>query len=138
VALLGALAAELDEEPALALRERGNVGGMHAPELHVPDQLLVYPLEADGFVLQDLRHVVACLVDARIAEHEKRARGRAVNEAHLRLQDGAKRPLAANDGAGDVEALLGQEVVEVVARDAARYLRVTIPDQISVAVAQLL
>ncbi len=105
--------------------------------LHVVHETVVYGFEADGTVLQDLGYVVSSLVDRRIAEHHKRPGRRAVDEPHLRLQDRGERAFAADQGAGDVEAFFGEEVVEVVAGDAAGDVRVAVPDQAGVLVPEV-
>jgi hypothetical protein len=88
-------------------------------------------------VLQDRRHVVAGRRHIGVGEQDRDPLLRAVDQPHLRPEDGAQRPLAADEGAGDVEALLGQEVVEVVARDPARDLGVALADQVGVAVTEV-
>ena len=83
--------------------------------------------------------MVARAVDVGIAEHQDRLDGRAVDQVEARLQDRDARPLGARQRPGDVEALLGQQVVEVVARDPARQvLGVAAADLVGVAVAEVL
>ena len=97
------------------------------------------PFEADRLELEDLRHVVAGGVDVRVAEHEQRARLRARSSRSIvGLQNGDAGAFGADQRARDVEAVLGQQFVEVVARHAARDLREPRADQVGVAVAQLL
>ena len=60
-----------------------------------------------------------------------------MDQPYRRLQYRGERSFAADQGAGDVEALLGQELVEVVAGDAARDVRVTLPDEVGVLVPEI-
>ncbi len=55
------------------------------------------------------RHVVGGGVDIRVADGDERPPGRAVDEAQLGLENGHERRLAADEGAGDVEAVLRQQ-----------------------------
>ena len=68
--------------------------------------------------------MVTCEAGVGEAEDEQAARGRAVDQADGRFQDGDAGALGAGQRGGDVEAVLGQQAVEVVAGDAARQLRV--------------
>ncbi len=110
---------------------------MEAEPRQVVHQRVVHALEPERLVREHLRHVVARDERVLVAEHEQRARRRAVDQVHRRLEVGDARALGAGEGPGDVEAVLGQEVVEVVAGDAPRDLRIALADQVGVAVAQL-
>ena len=57
------------------------------------------------------------------------AAGGLVDQVHRRLEDGDAGALGADERARDVEAVLGQQLVEVVAGDAARDLREARADQ---------
>src|SRR4051812_5303692 len=81
--------------------------------------------------------MVAGLVGTRVAEDEQRARGWAVDQTHLRPQDRSHRSLGADDGARDVEALLRQQLVQVVAGDASRDVHVARPYLIGIPVTQI-
>ena len=74
--------------------------------------------------------------DVREAQHGQGAVRRLLDQLDGRLQNRRERPLAADDGARDVQAALGQQLVEVVARDAAREVREAGADGAGVAVAQ--
>jgi len=80
---------------------------MQADGLHVLDQALVDALQADGAGLQDLGDVVPRAVHVLVAEHQQRARRRAVDQAHAGLQDGDAGAFRSHQRAGDVEAVLG-------------------------------
>ena len=95
------------------------------------------PFEADRAVPRTSRHVVGGVVDVRIAEDEQRARRRAVDEPRRSPRARATHvAFGADQRARDVEAVLGQQLVEVVAGDAARDVREARADQVGVAVAQ--
>ena len=139
VGLLLALAAELDQQPAAPFGQERDVLRVDALLLHVVDEDVVEPFQPGRLGLQDLGDVVAGAVDVGIAEHQQRLDGRAVDQVQARLQDGDARPLRAREGPGDVEALLGQQVVEVVAGDPARQvLGIAAADLVGVAVAEVL
>ena len=137
IGLLLVLPAELDDEPALPLGHQLDVLGMHADRLHVLDQDVVDALETGRLVLEHLQHVVGCLVLAVPAEHEQGAVLRAVDQVHGRLEHGHAGSLRAGERGGDVEPLLGKEIVEVVAGDPARDVRVPLANQIGVPVGQI-
>ena len=86
VGLLLGLAAELDQQPAAALGQQRDVLRVDALLLHVVDEDVVEPLQADRLELQDLRDVVAGAVDVGIAEHQERLARRAADQVQGRLQ----------------------------------------------------
>ena len=68
----------------------------------------------------------AGVVDVGVAEHERATRAGGLGTRRTRrLEDVTQRPLGADQRARDVEAVLGQQLVEVVAGDAARDVRVS-------------
>ena len=137
VGLVLVLAAELDEQPAVAVGEPREVVYV-LPQLgHVLDQRLVHPLEPERPVLEHRRHAVAGHERVLVARARAATARRAVDQVHRRLEVGDAGALGAGEGAGDVEAVVREQVVEVVARDAPRDLRVALADQLGVAVAQL-
>ena len=77
------------------------------------------------------------VVDVGIAEHEQRARGRAVHEPDRGFEHGGEGALAAAERPGDVEAVLRQKLVEVVARNPPGEVRVALPDQRRMAIAEV-
>ena len=95
------------------------------------------PSQAIGPWSHHLGHVVGGLEDRRVPEDQQRAARRLVDRWTVRLEDRRARALAADQGAGDVEAVLGQQLVEVEARDAPRDLRVALADEVGVAVTQV-
>ncbi len=136
--LLPSLTAELDQEPAPTIGQELHAARMDIHRGHIIDQPVVDPFERGGAIGHDLGHVITGRVDIRIAEHQERARGRTVDEPHRGLQDHHAAAFGAHQGARDVEAVLGQELIEGIARDPARDLRDALPYWICVAVAQLL
>src|SRR5690625_27384 len=79
--------------------------------------------------------MVAGGVDIGVAEDDEGALGGAVDQADGRLEDRDAGPLGPGEGAGDVKAIFGEELVEVVAGDAARDIGEALADQVGVAVA---
>ena len=106
--------------------------------LHVADELVIDPFEADRLVRQDLGRVVAGRVDVGVAEHEQRARPGIRDQVDRRLEHGDQRSLAADQRARDVGAVLGQEIGQVVAGHAARNAREAQAQVLCAAIAQLL
>ncbi|HEY1276253.1 MAG TPA: hypothetical protein VGF25_15175 [Thermoleophilaceae bacterium] len=137
VRLLGRLAAELREQPTVAVREHPDLLGVHAERLHVADQHVVEALEAGRAELEDLRHVVGGVEHVGIPADHERPRRRAVHEPERRLEHGHQRALAAHERAADVEALLREQPVEPVARHSPRDVREPLADERRVVVAQV-
>ena len=137
VGLLFRLAAELDEQEAVPLGQHRLVLVVQVHERHVLDQDVVDALEPERLVGHHHRDVVACEAGVGEAEDEQAALGRAVDQADGRLEDRDAGALGARERGGDVEAVLGQEAVEVVAGDAARQLRVALADEVAVPVAEV-
>src|ERR1043166_2106892 len=102
------------------------------------DELLVDPFETDRPVLAHLEEMVGGAVHVRIAEDEQHPLRMAVDQAHRRLEDRDTGALGADEGAREVEAPVpaGEELVQVVARDAAQKLRVPPADERGIAVAE--
>ena len=129
-------AAELDHQPAVAIRQQLHVLGVQPDRLHVGDQPVVDAFEADRMVSEDVGHVIGRAEHVGIAEHEQRAPRRAVDEAHRRTEDRDARAFGSDERTRDIEAVLGQQLVEVVAGHAPRNLRVTLADLVGVTVDQ--
>ena len=117
--------------------QQRDVLGMDVLLLHVLDEDVVEPFQADRPGFEDLRDVVARAVDVGVAEHQQRPGPAGWGPGAAGLEDGDAGALRADERPGDVEAVLGQQVVEVVARDAAReVLGIAAADLVGVAVAQ--
>ena len=136
VGLLLRVAAELDEQPAAAVGKHRALVLVNAEQRHVLDQRVVHSFNGDGPVLAGHRDVVGRAVPVRVAHDEERDAPRLRNELERRLEDRHARRLGADEGARDLESLLGKELVEVVARDAPRDLRVARTDLVGVRVGQ--
>src|SRR5690349_19333248 len=84
-------------------------------------------------MLEDARHGVARLEDVRKAEHRERPAGRAPHQLDRRLEDSDARPFAPDQRARDIEAVLGEQVVEVITGDAAWNVRVAGAHEVAIA-----
>ena len=135
--VLGRVAAKLDQEPGVALREELEAGHVLAGEAGVVDDLVVEPFDRDGAELLEPVRLVGRREDGGVSDQEQDAVLWAVNEAGLRAQDRNAGALGADEGAGDVEAVFGEQVVEVVAADAARDVRVVLANEAGVGVAEV-
>jgi hypothetical protein len=135
--LLRRLPTELDEEVRLPPRVEVEVPRVDALLLHVLHERVVHALEADGAVLADPRDVVPGPVHVLVAENGEHARRRAVNELELRLEHEHAGTLGAHERARHLETSLGQELVEVVTRDATGDVRVPAPDLRGVPIPEL-
>ncbi len=129
VDVLLAVAAVQHHQPAVALGqvvEGVQVGAFFAHQLgHAPVQGLQL---AGRAVLQQPGDVVGGGADVVVAEDEQRLVRRHGHEVEFGAQDGHQGALAADERLGDVEAVLGQQGVEVVAGDAAGDLGVAAAD----------
>src|SRR5579859_2163867 len=76
--------------------------------------------------------------DVRVAKHHQRACAGPVDEPQGRLEHHHARALAADQSAGEVEALFRQQLIQVVARHASRNVWESGTDQVRVPVAQTL
>src|SRR5205085_2021423 len=85
---------------------------------------------------QDLQQMLGAAENVRITEHQQRARLGLRDEVYGRLHDCDQRALAADQGAGDVEVVFGQQLVEVVPRYASSQLWIAGAYFVGVAVAQ--
>ena len=131
VGLVLRLAAELDEQPAAAVGEHRALVLVDAEQRHVLDQRVVHPLDRDRLVLARDRDVVGGAELVRVADDEERDARRLRDQLERRLEDRHARRLRADERARDLEPLLGEQLVEVVARDAARDLRIAGADLVA-------
>ena len=81
--------------------------------------MAVDAFEADGFVLEEQGDVVGGDEDVVEADADEGAELGAFDEAERGAEDDGAGAFAADEGAGDVEAVFGEELVEVEAGDAA-------------------
>ncbi len=120
VGLLGGPRTELDEQRALAKRQQLDFVEPHPLGAKRIGDRVVEPFETDRLVGQDRGHVVGRDERVRKAEaHQTPERG-ACGEAKRRFEHRDAGAFAADERARDVEAVLGQQFVEVVAGDPAR------------------
>ena len=82
------------------------------------------------------RDVVGGAELVRVADGEQRDARRLRDQLERRLEDRHARRLRADERARDLEPLLGEQLVEVVARDAARDLRIAGADLVGVRVGE--
>ena len=112
----------LDEQPGVAIGEIGDGVGA-AARAHGLDDDLVDPLDRGGAVPQQQRHVARGVDDVGVSGDDERGALGPGDDRHGRRGDDGAGPLATDEGARDVETLLGQQVTQVVtghlARDAA-------------------
>ena len=131
-------AAELDQEPTAARRQQGQVGDIQAHGVHVADEVVVDPFQADRLGRQHLHDVVAGAVHVRVAENQQRAHRRAVDQTQRRLQDHDAGAFRSDQGLGDIEAVLRQQVRKVVPRNPAGDVRIARANLVGVLVPQRL
>jgi hypothetical protein len=92
---------------------------------------------SDGRALQDRLNVIAGLKRIGVADHQQGAKARARHQPHAGAQDQHAGALGVDQRAGDVEPVLGQECLQVVAGDPPGDVREAAADQVRVAVAQV-
>ena len=131
VGLLLRLAAELDDQPGVASREHRAARRRHPLVVHVREHAAVDALERDRLVRVAERDVIAGGEDVGEPEDDERSARRAVHQPQLGLQHGDTRVLGADERAGDVEAVLGQQLVQRVARHETRDVREPLPNLIA-------
>ena len=71
-----AIAAELGQQPSTAFGQQAGVIRMHALDLHIADQLVVYGFQTDDAGREHFPYVIAGTVNVFVAEHQQRALGR--------------------------------------------------------------
>ena len=96
------------------------------------------PSRPIGLCVEELGDVVGGDEDVGEAEHDQRAALRARRSAAAWPRDDDARAFAADQRAGHVEAVFGQQLVEVVAGDAARDAGKLLADEVGVAIANAL
>jgi hypothetical protein len=105
-------------------------------QLHIVDEPLVDAFETDRPMAQHQRHRIAGPENVGEARRHQHALRWARDEAETGLEHGNAGAFGADERAGEVEALLRQQLVEIVAGDAARYLREALADELGIAPAQ--
>ena len=128
--------AELNDEESVAGWEQGEIveGFLFAAE--GVEKIAVHAFEADGFELEDLRHVVGGEEDVREADAEEGAAGWGFDELKSCAEDDGAGAFAADEGAGEVEGVFREQFVEVEAGDAAGDVGKLLADEVGVGVAK--
>ena len=137
ICLLAVRAAQLDQQPTAPVGQVREVLDVHAFRARIVHQLLVDPFQCERPVRKDRRDVFGGREDVFEAGDEHRAVRRPVDEAHRCAQHGHQSALAADQRARDVEPVLGEQLIEVVAGNAPRDLRVARADLLRVSVAHV-
>jgi len=112
-------AAHFDEQKASAGREQTDVIDGKMLAHHEVDQSAIEALQAEGVQFKDAGDDIGRLERVVEGEDGEDAEGGRGGEVEGGGEDGCAGALGANKGASDIEAVLGKEFVEVVARDAA-------------------
>ena len=123
IGLLLRVGAELDEEPGAVLvvgRKLRQLGRVHVLLPLVLEEDVVDRLQPDRPVLGDPGHLVSGQADVLERDHDEHALEEARRQQELGLEHGGAGALGAGQRAREVEAVLRQQLVEVVARHAAR------------------
>ena len=110
--LLDGATGDLGEQPAPAARQLRHRG---AGSTHHVDDAGVEALAGNEGVPKQTGHRVGGLEHVRVAEHREGAGRRVLDEPHGRRGDDGERALAADQEAGDVAAVLRQQLLEGVA-----------------------
>jgi hypothetical protein len=137
VGLGGIVGAELGDQPAAALGEEREVLHVQRPRPHLVDEGVVEPLQRQQRAPEQRRNRVGGGEDVRVAQDDESPMPRADAQAQRRLGDHGTGGFRADQGAGDVEAALGEELVEVVAADPPRDHREPCTHQALAAAAQI-
>jgi hypothetical protein len=136
VEIVGVVRAELDQQPAAAVGQQVQAAGVQPDPAHVADEGVVEALQADRPVAQQLGDVVGGDEEIGVAEHDQAPVGGAGHQPDGRLKRQRAGRLGADQRAGDLEAPLGEQLVEVVAGHAPRDPGEAGADQVGVAVAR--
>jgi hypothetical protein len=83
------------------------------------EQEAVHAFEADGFVGEELGDVIGCDENVFEAYADERAARWTLHEAQRGSEDNGAGAFAADERAGYVEVVFGEELVEIKAGDAA-------------------
>src|SRR5579885_526769 len=112
---------QLDNEKRAAVGQKPHAGqSFGSREIR---QMMVETFERFGAMPQDPRRLIRGRVNVLEAQHDQDYRPRAWNELQCRAQRDSAGALAADQRSRKMEPLLGEKLVEVVARDAARDAR---------------
>ena len=130
----GCLRAEFDKQPSATGRKQCKAFGIDAFLARARDENVVETFEADGFVLKDFGDAIGALVNVGISDDEQDAGRRTFDQTESRFKNGGASSFGADQGAGDVESVFGEKLIQVVAGDAAGDLRKALADLIAILV----
>ena len=135
VGLVLVVSAELDEQERVARRQEIHVARMQALPAHELHELRVDPLEPDRSVFTDLWHVIRRGVCVRVAEDDECAGRHGLDEAERRPEHHHACPFGSDERLTNVEAVLGQQTIEIETRHSPGEVGVPRPDRVLVPVA---
>ena len=135
--LIPVRAAELGQEPPGALRQQRQVVRVQARGAHPVDHDLIESLQSDAAAGEHLGDRVGGGVDIGVPQHQQHPCRRALDQPYGRLEHRHAGALGADQRAGDVEAMLGEQRVQVVARNPAWDVRKAFADPVGVPVAEV-
>ena len=124
--------AEFGQQPAAAFGQQRQPFRIDASTPRVFDQQVVNALEADRLVGHDIGDVIGALVDVGIGDQQQDSRRRAFHQAARGLQHRDAGAFGPDQRAGHVEAIFGQQEVEVVARNPAGNIGIALANQVGI------
>ena len=127
--------AHFDEQKTDSVRQAVEIAQRQTFAAHEIDQQIIEAFKADGLVFEGEGDGVGGEKGIAEAEHGEHAEGRAGDEVERGGDDVGAGAFRAHQRAGDVEVVFGQQLVEVVAGDAAGNARELFAHQGGVAVA---
>jgi hypothetical protein len=128
---------EFDQQPGAAIWQGRLAPRADALEAHVFEQHSVEAFESDRVVLHDHRHRGGGDVDVFVAEHQKAPDLRARHQANQSLEHGDAGAFGTHQSSRHVEAVLGQQLVQVIAGNAPGDFGEAFADLIAIGVAHL-
>ncbi len=131
------LSAEFDHQVAMPLGQKVDLLTHDTPATEVFDEEVIEPFDRQRFVLAHERNMVARLGDVLEAEDDQHPFGRPVDQFQLGFEVGYARRFRPRERPRDVEPPFRQEVVQVVAGDAPRDLRIALADERFIPVTQV-
>lgn len=134
---LGAVgAADLHQQPAASAGQQPQGGGGGVALADDLDQLRAQPLDGQRVQSAQVGDLVGGGVAVGEAQYRHRAGARGLDQVHGGPEHGRAAAFGADQGAGEVESVLGQQLVEVVARHPAPQVGEGAADQFAEVVAQ--
>ena len=134
VGFLRGVGAKLAQQKAAAFGQQQHVVDRQMLAEHVVDHQAIEAFQADRLVLEHCGHVIGGDEGIGKAEHHQAAMLRAMFERAAGLEHGDAGALGAHQGAGYVKAVFRQQLVQVVAGDAAGNFGKALADQVAVGI----